>query len=552
MLTHANKKTSLKRKLFGYMFILAMILLILVMIGMFLIGSFTGTKQRIYEDLILQSEIFERQIDTYYNALAVMGVQLSDNTTDILESYLLKNNIEFDELNNSEEHISALQEALIEELKYKLWEADCTGIFIMLEAQVNSNVQNTQSSKTGIYLQRNSLEEADKRVLLYRGLSQIGKEHDCMPHRKWRLEFDSNYFPNYDEIKSQEVKPANENFRISDVALLPGTDQHVMLMCVSLYGEDNTFYGICGFEINEYYFKQMFAQPSKLSHVLFCLSNDDENTNISQNALSTGVLNEYYLEPKGNFTTSPFGRYLTEFESETESYIGITKKIKLSPAQNESVISILIPKQDYNQMKLKDTLRIVGLIAVFTVSAISLAMFFTKKYLNPIKQSLDKIRSKEYNQDNAYASEICDLFEFLSEQAKINEEALAKAMQEKDDALSTVTQMQNRFDEAEVNLKRLAYSRKDEIDPDDYENFKSGLKSLTDKENEVLNLYISGKTVKDIIEILGLQESTVRFHNKNIYSKLGVHSLKQLLRYTTVFKQEGGIINQTSNKNQDK
>ncbi len=551
MLTHANKKTSLKRKLFGYMFILAMVLLILLMIGMFLIGSFTGTKHRIYKTLTFQSEIFEKQIDTYYDSLAVMSMLLSDNITDILESYLIENNIKFDELNNSEEHISSLQEELIEELKYKLWEADCTGVFIMLEAQVNSNVPNAQTSKTGIYLQRNSLETADKGVLLYRGLAQIGKEHGCMPHRKWRLEFDSNYFPNYEELKSLNIKAANESYRISDVVLLPGTDQHVMLMCVPLYGKNETFYGICGFEINEYYFKQIFAQPSELSHVLFCLSNDDENVSISQNALSTGVLNEYYLEPTGDFKTSSFGSGLTHFKSETEEYIGITKKLKLCPAENESVISIIIPKQDYNQMKLKDTLRIVGLLVVFSVSAISLAMFFTKKYLNPIKQSLDQIRSKEYNQDNAYAREICDLFEFLSEQDKINEETLAKAMQEKDDALSAVTQMQNRFDEAEVNLKRLAYSRKDEIDPDDYENFKNGLKSLTDKENEVLNLYISGKSVKDIIEILGLQESTVRFHNKNIYSKLGVHSLKQLLRYTAVFKQEGGIINKTSNKNQE-
>lgn len=61
---------------------------------------------------------------------------------------------------------------------------------------------------------------------------------------------------------------------------------------------------------------------------------------------------------------------------------------------------------------------------------------------------------------------------------------------------------------------------------------------LTTKEQEVLELYLQGKSVKEIIAILGLKESTVRFHNKNIYSKLGVHSLKQLLRYSAVLKQE--------------
>lgn len=61
---------------------------------------------------------------------------------------------------------------------------------------------------------------------------------------------------------------------------------------------------------------------------------------------------------------------------------------------------------------------------------------------------------------------------------------------------------------------------------------------LTCKEKEVLDFYLQGKTVKEITAFLGLKESTVRFHNKNIYSKLGVHTLKQLLRYAAVLKQE--------------
>ena len=57
---------------------------------------------------------------------------------------------------------------------------------------------------------------------------------------------------------------------------------------------------------------------------------------------------------------------------------------------------------------------------------------------------------------------------------------------------------------------------------------------------EILDLYIAGKTVKDIVELTGLKETTVRFHNRNIYTKLGVHSLKQLLRFCTILQQEEG------------
>lgn len=44
-------------------------------------------------------------------------------------------------------------------------------------------------------------------------------------------------------------------------------------------------------------------------------------------------------------------------------------------------------------------------------------------------------------------------------------------------------------------------------------------------------MYIEGKTGKDIQEILEITDNTLKYHNKNIYSKLGVKSRKELLVY---------------------
>lgn len=533
------KKRTLKRKLFEYMCILVLLLCGLLVAGMFLIGQFTGTKQHISETLSFQIDLFERQIDTYYDNLAVMSVQLSQNATAILEEYLSENNITFHDLNNSGTHIENLQEKLIDTVRHKLWEADCTGAFVMIEAQVNSNIENADTSRTGIYLQRNSLEGADTRVLLYRGLAQIGKDHDCMPHRKWRLEFSTELFPGYEELKAEADFPLNKSYRLTDVVLLPGTDQHVMLMTAPLLSEDGTFYGICGFELNESYFKQIFAQPSELDRAIFCISKSSEDLILSESTtLSAGILNKYYLEPNDNFTLRSFGGGLTEYCGENESYIGITKKIRICPDTCTSAISVLIPKSDYDHMASANILRIILLIITFSIALVGLSLFFTRRFLQPIKDALDSIRKKEYSQDTAYSQEITDLFAYLAEQDRIAKAELDKLRCERADALSAANELQNRFDETEKQNKRLAYSRKDEIDPLDYENFKNGLQMLTAKEQEVFELYLQGKTVKEIISVLGIQESTARFHNKNIYSKLGVHSLKQLLRYAAVLKQE--------------
>lgn len=156
--TLAKKKQTLRRQLFMYMCVLAALLCVLLLTGMMLIGSFTGTKARLSDTLGFQLKVFERQINTYYDNLAVMSVQLSEATTDILEGYISESGVNFDELNGSQTHITELQERLIEPLRHKLWEADCTGTFIMLDLQVNPSVENADVSRSGIYLQRSSLE----------------------------------------------------------------------------------------------------------------------------------------------------------------------------------------------------------------------------------------------------------------------------------------------------------------------------------------------------------------------------------------------------------
>lgn len=533
-----KKKQTLKRKLFGYMIILAVLLLALLVAGTYLIGGFTNTKKRVADTLEFQSEIFERQIDTYYDNLAVMSIQLSNNASWIIDSYLAKNKIDLADLNGSQKQIEQLQKQIIAPLKYKLWEADCTGAFVILEAKVNEKIEDAEYSRTGIYLQRNSLEASDNRVLLYRGFSEIGKENDCMPHRKWRLEFDTRSFPDYTTLTQDSTLPLESAYRLSDIVILPGTDQHVMLMTVPIFGADGSCYGLCGFEMNEGYFRQNFSQPSELDRAVFCLSKSSCGGILDGETFSAGVLNSYYLQPDGNFKIRDLGNGLTEYIGDQQSYVGLTKDILLCPGECTSSIGIFMPREDYTNMQTDETLRITLLITILVLIAAALSYVFAHRYLKPIKRGIEQIKQKKYAEYSDSIDEINDLFAYLSRQDCQNEETLEKLKKEHADTRLAFEQLQDRYDEANKQVKRLAYSRKDEVDPYDYETFKSGMRTLTAKEKEVLDYYIAGKTVKEIIDILQLQESTVRFHNKNIYSKLGVHSLKQLLRYIAILKQE--------------
>lgn len=62
-----------------------------------------------------------------------------------------------------------------------------------------------------------------------------------------------------------------------------------------------------------------------------------------------------------------------------------------------------------------------------------------------------------------------------------------------------------------------------------YEYLSSRLYTLTPTELDIYNMYLNGSRTKDIMAALQITENTVKYHNRNIYSKLGVSSRKQLL-----------------------
>ena len=66
--------------------------------------------------------------------------------------------------------------------------------------------------------------------------------------------------------------------------------------------------------------------------------------------------------------------------------------------------------------------------------------------------------------------------------------------------------------------------------------FVSGLDSLTNTERTVYGYYIEGKRSKEILSILDIKENTLKYHNKNIYGKLGVSSRKQLIEMSKILK----------------
>ena len=70
------------------------------------------------------------------------------------------------------------------------------------------------------------------------------------------------------------------------------------------------------------------------------------------------------------------------------------------------------------------------------------------------------------------------------------------------------------------------------------EHFLTNIHRLTPTENTIYDYYLEGKTTKEIIKELNITENTLKYHNKNIYSKLGVSSRKKLVETALELKKQ--------------
>lgn len=196
------------------------------------------------------------------------------------------------------------------------------------------------------------------------------------------------------------------------------------------------------------------------------------------------------------------------------------------------------PKSGFDKTIAVNATRIVLVCFLLVFAAVVLSVVFSRKFVAPVIKNLEQIRKQEHAENNSDIIEIDDLFVYLAEQDKLRDLETDK-LKRQNEELANVTENQTaEIDKRQAEIERLAYSRKNEIDPDNYEAFKAGLKELTKTERKIFDLYIDGKSANEIADVLNIRESTLKFHNHNILEKLGVSSRKHMLRYATLLRQE--------------
>lgn len=554
-------KWSMRRKLFGYMFLLAALLLLALVSGLLLFGRFDSAGKNAYEALDLQMEVFEKDVFSCFDRLAGAGIQLSEETAEILDAHFARCDMTIRDLDGSPEEIAAVQEALADLLKQSLLQESCSGIFVMLDATANTSRADSSPSCTGLYFQKNVYKTAKKDIYLYRGLADASRSVGAIFHNKWRLELQGDDFPNYGEVAAMAGLPLEEAYFLTELITLPGTSEKAVLLALPIVGSDGTFYGVCGFEVSASHFLIHHAQPTNIPHLTCLLIADDAGDGVldTSTGLSSGVSNDYYRVPKGSLSVADADQGLLCFHGDELSYIGLTRSLLLSPNNAPHTLAVLMLKSDYDRAVTKTFLQNVILWLLILFFAISCCLFFSRRYLSPILKGLEQIKLDQRKEAQSPYHEINDLFAFLDDQDRRHEDSLNALAAEKELAQSAKDELELKYEQAQLVYEqaqsdyiraqeelvsarterdRLAYCRKNEIDPDDFQHFLDGIKKLTETERNIFGWYLDGMSADDILEKTGIMKSTLKFHNHNILNKLGVSSRKQMLRYAVLMREQ--------------
>lgn len=544
-------RRSMKTKLFLYMLVPVILILVLLASCLSLFDRFKTPKDTLAERLDMQAMSFEQQLLSHRNSLITVGAYLSGDAATLIEAYLADAGISFDELSDGA-RLADLQERIIEPLRQYLLQAECSGAFVLLNATAGKNA--AEPTRSGLYLQVNGYEADRREIILYRGIPSVGKAHGIMPHRKWRLEAQRNVIRGWDDSRSRSHShsdPARmpaHTYRFTEIFTLPGMSEKAMLLMLPIRGSDGKALGVCGFEVSESCFARLHSQTTKLSHFTGLLTYDDDSHMDGDSItsfFSCGADDGYYRAPGGVLAVSDFGDGILELTGEDNTYLGMKRSYNDARTGGSFATFVMTNKSDYDSAAMDTIVKNLLLIALLTALSIAFCVFFSRSYLAPVLKSLEQLKRDEQRAHRGAPVEIDDLLAFLAEKDRNKQsviDGLKLEMKEANEELSRIqkekTRIQEEYVRAKTQITRLTSSSAQEVDPEGYAHFTANLCKLTPREREIFDLYLGGRNGKEIRDVLCISENTLKYYNKHIYETLNVSSRKELLHYAAMLEKE--------------
>lgn len=512
---------SMRLRLFFFLSVLVLTMSAGIIIILLVTGTFTAgiseSKQLIKSELNHELQ----DISVQFGELSVQTVDFSEVLSQKIEAYLKEQQTKFSALADHPDQIEKLTSELYDETYYSLEKAQCSGAFFILDTTVNTSLENSDNSKAGLYIKNmepNIISASSPNLTILRGFSSIGRKNSVSLHTQWSMEFDVTDADYYDQpiekIRTYKDLPLSKAYYWSEFMKLPGTSEEIILCTVPLMDSKRNVYGICGFEISAMLFKLSHMPSNNVYSRMFCMLSPVEDSYLpvdhsliaggySVKDISKEISTLYIKESKSSFTTYSGGNDTV--------FVGYHTNVQLYPEGSPFkdriwITAILVPKEDVVDSITRLNIILSCLLSLLVMGGIIISIIFSNKYLKPISQGIEIIKSNEAEEvPKTKVQEIDDLIDYLSQYKK----ELSKKVEQ---------------DKYQISM---------------LEEFVKKTKTLTPAENSVFSCYIRGLSAKETADELFLSINTIKTHSKHIFAKLEVATREELLLYINMLKEIG-------------
>ncbi len=518
-----RKGTSLQHRLSAF-FLTIIIFFILAFTVLLILFDITGSgRKAVYNYANHEISHIADTMNKDFGYLSVQGVSYANDLAYISDLFFKENNIKAENIAQYPELLEPLLRRQLGSMLSVMERNTCSGVFILLNATVKPDAQNSAYAKAGMFLKKTqpyAVQSVGVKAHYLRGPAQIARDRGIDLLGQWKMEFDisdEDFFNRVMETARENPKmPISRLYYWTGRVTLKGNSEAGFLLCVPLRSPDGAVFGVCGIEVSDRMFKHLYSpNESNYESVFTFVSPSNDSALLAGNGLTAG---NYYLTDNRirsnlliSFEKNGFYTY-SDDSDDNIVYGGLHSSLRLypsgSPYENETwSVAVMMPNELLEEAINGRKLYLMGIVSLLLIISLCVSVFISKLYLRPVNEAIDTIKNKKYfSTDNTYL-EINDLMEFLARQ------------------------------DEEVKKKPITITDKDADLLPMVEEFMKNIKTLSPAEKNVFDLYIKGYKAQEIADELYLSINTIKTHNRRIFTKLNVSSRKELLVYIDMMKE---------------
>ena len=503
--------------------------MVLVFFVFNLIGIVNPIERQIETMLFNQLDRTVSDIRHDTDDLAAWGISLSDQLSDTVADILQERRLSFDDLRNNPDLLNEIQQEAYNQIYTHMQLTTSSGAFYFLDTTVNDALPETYYN--GLYLKYANLYAENtihNKPCVFRGNSGVARRNSINLYSTWQLESMAGTFPQAEALLGAAVQSPARGYLLTEVYALPDSWEYVRLLCVPVLLNGRTI-GVCGFEISDLYFRLVYPASNEQVPMICALLTETDGLWAGQLAgQHASTIDSAHVR----FSIQNHGRFVQLSEG-TEGFIGLMQEISVGTSQHR--VAVMMPTRQYEQIVRESQIKTAAFLFVLMLLLIGACVFLSHRYVNPILRGLAQLKTEEAERQATRIPEIDDLFDFLSAKDRSHEAELARLHMENADVPAGTGACGNR---AVLSARRR-----------DAGGQSGSLCAVLQQ-----SVYLNAQGARGIRSVPAGQEgqgnsgdfeyqsNTLKYHNKNIYDKLGVSSRKELLKYATLMqkRRKGG------------